>query len=139
MEMNWTDAESHCQSTYGTHLATIHSSMDNANVINTATNAGLSTYVYVWIGYNDIDSEATWVWADGSRSDIYSNWDAFQPNVGTGEDCGVLYYTGYWHDYPCSDKFKFVCNSYSIIQGTCILFKFDVAYGIRHSYKQCHA
>ena len=109
--MNWTSAESYCESTYGTHLATISSSIDNTYAQIAATNAGINTHI--WIGYNDIDSEGSFTWIDGSGEGNYTNWNTGEPNNdGSGEDCTEMYFSSLlWNDKSCDVTRNFVCNA----------------------------
>ena len=81
---------------WGGDLATVTSEEDNTLVHSTAP-AGTSC----WIGLNDIVSENTWVWADGSTN-TYTRWGIGEPNnAGGAEDCVHLHSDGYWNDLPC--------------------------------------
>ena len=63
-----------------------------------------------WFGYNDITTEGTWIWADGTPSG-YSNWQPGEPNGNTNENCGELSNSGTWNDLPCTTFLGwFVCN-----------------------------
>ena len=113
--MNYSNAESYCLSTYGTHLATIESSTDNTNVQNAATDVGISDDK-VWIGYNDIDNEGIWMWINDGINDTidntFTNWHDDEPNnSGLGEDCAQqIVDSGLWNDDSCSKPHTFVCN-----------------------------
>lgn len=44
----------------------------------------------------------------------YNNWDAGDPNNGgrlQNEDCALIKPDGKWNDYPCEDKFNYICKS----------------------------
>jgi len=82
-----------------------------------------------WIGYNDIDTEDQFVWADGSTSS-YTNWGGSGPSdSGLGEDCtefiqfegGQL--SGKWNDLGCNTKrwayYQFPMSEY---QNVCDLY-----------------
>ena len=60
-----------------------------------------------WIGFNDVATEGTFVWQDGSPV-VYTNWAAGQPNNGGNEDYTLLRENGLWHDYPVTDSYKYV-------------------------------
>ena len=118
--MNWTNAESYCESTYNTTLATITSSTENALAIIAAVYSG-ATDGTIWIGFNDFDNEGTFEWLDGTRNDLYNytNWASGEPNEDNGgEDCTQIMYHGNnnkfgtWNDLPCRDALSFVCNAY---------------------------
>ena len=103
--IDWEDARLQCVS-QGYDIATITSSEDNLLVYN------IPTSVYCWIGINDINTEGTYVWADGS-SNSYRNWDANEPNNGGGgQDCGVMWTQGYWDDDTCARQLGcYFCSS----------------------------
>ena len=110
--MNWTSAESYCQLTFGTHLATIKSSIDNANVRIAGSGS-------VWIGYNDRDNEGTFVWVGGTGDEgyNYTNWQSGEPNENTPnkQDCVIMKTDETWDDTPCSNTRRSVCNAPGII------------------------
>ena len=120
---NWTTALSQCTSAGYDGLATITSTAEN-NAVFTALGA-LQTRV--WIGFNDIATEAVWVWESGISSS-YDNWydgssgGSSQPS-GDG-DCAFMYsptdqgnYPGTWNDRPCTSSsdsvytYGFVCEA----------------------------
>ena len=88
----------------GTELASIHSSQDNT-VARGAMNNNNG-----WFGFNDLTSDGTWVWTDGTPSDYY-NWSPNEPNGGTGENCVELLASSSWNDISCNHIFYWlVCN-----------------------------
>ncbi|XP_074836497.1 uncharacterized protein LOC142003438 [Carettochelys insculpta] len=57
-----------------------------------------------WIGLNDLSKEGTFTWVDDS-SVSYSNWNQGEPNnVGSGEDCVMMYKDGKWNDAQCANN-----------------------------------
>ena len=70
--LSWQDAENTAVS-YGGHIATIN---DAAEEQWMCANLGLSDF---GIGFSDIASEGTWVWASG-ESVGYTNWMVGEPN-----------------------------------------------------------
>ena len=97
--INWNDARDECQ-TWGGDLASIASAGENAasNSIRSYSEAG-----DCWIGLNDMGTEGTFVWSDGSSSS-YRNWDDDEPNdLGGNEDCTQVRPTIPWNDLRCSD------------------------------------
>ena len=118
------DAEAYCQTMYGTHLATIKSLAENNDVVDVISATNITSN-YVWIGYNDIDNEGTWVWLGDTQNDTFTNWGSGQPNGSVaGEDCAHIYAdSGLWNDQSCSLLIPFVCNAYSTTnetQGICM-------------------
>ena len=116
--MNWAEAESYCNSTYGTTLATIRSSTENKLAIVAAVYSGVSS-VDAWIGFNDMDVEGTFEWIDGSINNDYTNWASGEPSNSAGnEHCGQIWYDGNndrfgtWNDASCDASMSFVCNAY---------------------------
>eukprot|EP01083_Nonionella_stella_P316739 1150153_1 len=116
-EKNWDEAEAYCQTTYGTHLATIWNdeAAEELMILSEISD-------WFWMGLNDKDVEGTWVYVDGSADSLcggdcgsnqdYKYWDSNQPNG--GGDCGAT--TGdqdissMLHDYSCTQKLPFACN-----------------------------
>ncbi|XP_074836071.1 uncharacterized protein LOC142003221 [Carettochelys insculpta] len=57
-----------------------------------------------WIGLHDLSKEGTFTWVDDS-SVSFSNWNRGEPNnVGSGEDCVMMYKDGKWNDAPCANN-----------------------------------
>jgi hypothetical protein len=65
--------------------------------------------VFTWIGANDLASEGTWVWSDGTPWD-YSNWLPGEPNGWTGENCGHFWDGPGWNDHSCDLMLGAVCR-----------------------------
>ena len=43
----------------------------------------------------------------------FNNWDAGDPNNGgplKNEDCALIKPDGKWNDYPCKDRFNYICK-----------------------------
>ncbi|XP_053335819.1 C-type lectin domain family 4 member K-like [Clarias gariepinus] len=66
-----------------------------------------------WIGLSDRDTEGEWKWVDDTTL-ITGFWISGEPNGKKTEDCVV---TGHktdpvwnWADYPCNDKFVWICE-----------------------------
>ena len=84
-EKNWADAEAYCQATFSdadtgftSHLASIHSDAAQANAVLAC--ADVSDDVQCWIGLNDVATEGTFVWTDGTPLDVTTNWAPGEPN-----------------------------------------------------------
>lgn len=114
--IDWYTARDFCETKFGTHLASIHTSDDNALASLAARNAGVKKYA--WFGLNDIKSEGVFEYVDGTSfvdGDDFTAWRASNPdNWGSGEDC-VHYWVedDTWNDLPCQNAAiiqGFVCN-----------------------------
>jgi len=93
----WSQSEGDCNA-LGGHLVRISSAEDNAHIADLTD--GLSGS-QIWIGYNDVDSEGTWVWSDGGPA-VYENWRTGEPsNDPAPEDCAIQYFGGDWNDLNC--------------------------------------
>ena len=106
----WYTAKSYCELVYGTSLASFHSSTEES-----ACNLARYTNSYVaWIGYNDISSEGTWQWSDGTSNDYNVSWNSGEPNDYGGEDCATFRAVASisLNDAPCSTEYsQFICNA----------------------------
>ena len=89
------------------HLVTIDSDSENSTLwALLGTSLGADT----WIGFNDLTTEGTWQWVDGSPVS-YTQWHSGEPNDSGGEDCAELYKTyGDWNDLPCTSSLAFICE-----------------------------
>ena len=56
---NWDQAEEYCQTSFGTHLASIHSQSTQNEVTELCKHR-------CWIGLNDKTHEGVWEWSDGT-------------------------------------------------------------------------
>ena len=119
----WYEAEEYCDDLYGTHLASIHSNSENAQIYVAATTLGVGSE-WIWLGLNDLTLEGNWSWTDGT-SVTYTNWYIYEPNNYNNEDCVNMWASGSgdWNDLACNDSsrtFAFVCNA----EGTLVYFCF---------------
>ncbi|XP_026152064.1 CD209 antigen-like protein E [Mastacembelus armatus] len=72
-----------------------------------------------WLGLNDIETEGTWKWADGTALTV-KYWTMNQPDNGNGdpqygeEDCGHFYHAtkadGNWNDLRCNSILQWICE-----------------------------
>ena len=108
--MNWYDARVNCQ-TWGGDLASIASADENAAVVSIGS---YSIFDPCWIGLNDIETEGTFVWSDGSNSS-YRNWNGGAPNNGENEDCALVELIT-WNAIPCNESFS-SCYYCSLLNG----------------------
>ncbi len=108
------EARTACAS-HGMHLAYVKSAADEAII------AALANGVDLAIGLDDIATEGTFVWEDGTPL-TYTDWHAGEPNNGNGmyeEDCAIYAGArigGQWDDRPCtppplnSGAYGYVCQ-----------------------------
>uniref|UniRef100_A0A672Y808 C-type lectin domain-containing protein n=1 Tax=Sphaeramia orbicularis TaxID=375764 RepID=A0A672Y808_9TELE len=70
-----------------------------------------------WIGLNDLVSEGTWKWVDGSSVTL-KFWNPGEPNNGKArngmhlyeEDCGQKTAKGKWNDRHCGVPMRWICE-----------------------------
>ena len=98
-------AKAHCEN-LDRELATVYSGAQEEQI---RTLVGSN---HVWIGFQDIATEGTFVWDDDERGQSsYTNWWSGEPNDAGGEDCtAIWYHVNGWNDYPCSWSGQFVCG-----------------------------
>ncbi|XP_072174986.1 echinoidin-like [Diadema setosum] len=127
--LTWQEAETQCQlfttqcwdknattSQLG-HLVSIHSQAEMDFLIalfESVRNKRVTGRQMVWIGLNDLATEGTFVWSDGSDVD-YTPWHTDQPNdYGNAQDCvefGVEY-TYKWNDLRCDPIDVWIVDDY---------------------------
>ena len=115
LSKTWSDANSYCESTHGTELATIIDSNDNSEAYSLLSGNA------AWIGLNDLNTEGTWEWVDGISSVTYTNWASGEPNnvyssvYGERQHCADIESgrPALWDDDWCSALKPFLCNKYS--------------------------
>ena len=107
--LDWDDARAACVAS-GYDLMTLDDAAENVWAYDRAMGAASTSW---WLGFNDLASEGSWVWADGSAV-AYTNWAASQPDNGGGtEHCGHYGYGGsyLWNDDQCYNTKYYVCES----------------------------
>ncbi|XP_067402907.1 C-type lectin BpLec-like [Emydura macquarii macquarii] len=112
-EKTWMEAKAECQRNgHGAHLASIHSAGENDILAHYVKRHHKKTSP-VWIGLWHLDQNLTWRWTDESLVN-FKAWDNGQPDgPKKKEHCVVLsHYADFqkWDDYPCEDKFSFLCK-----------------------------
>jgi hypothetical protein len=105
--LEWDDAQEYCAN-QGGHLVTIDDADENAFVLSTSQGIESGN---VWLGGNDLVTEGTWMWDDGSDL-VYDNWNSGEPNdSGSNEDCMEMRSgDGLWNDAVCTRVRTFVCE-----------------------------
>lgn len=87
----WMDAENQAKA-FGGHLVTINNSAEDSFVFNNFKSLG-GVNRNLWIGFNDLQSEGSWVWASGEAV-TYTHWYSGEPNNYNEEDCGMFFPAG---------------------------------------------
>jgi len=105
---NWTSARNDCIAQGG----------DLASTANAAENDFIHSITpndrFPWIGFNDIASENSWQWSDGSAV-TYTYWNSGEPNNSGDEDCThIHHYSGSadkkWNDGNCGSALPYICE-----------------------------
>jgi hypothetical protein len=105
----WTAAEQACGTwAPGATLAQVDSARENDFL------ASAVPQLTFWIGASDLDSNASYVWPDGSAVSPDLGWESTQPDepVRAGGNCVELRLgtAGLWFDRPCSTLNAQVCE-----------------------------
>ncbi|XP_067248855.1 asialoglycoprotein receptor 1-like [Chanodichthys erythropterus] len=98
---NWTESRRYCTER-GADLIIINNREEQEFVKKISGGTG------VWIGLTDSVVEGRWKWVDGSTLNS-GFWETGEPSGSTRENCALLHPSG-WHDYPCNDAFKRICE-----------------------------
>ena len=103
--LNWDEAKLRAEE-LGGYLLTINNADENTWVVNNlGENYKWDSY---WLGYNDKDTEGTFVWANGSEA-TYTNWYSGEPNNAGDEDVAEFNgYEGKWNDLPSNEGRFFI-------------------------------
>ena len=102
--INFADARLQCV-TGGYDIASVTSEEENTLL------GSLVTGHSCWIGFNDIDNEGTFIWADGTEV-TYTGWTGNEPNNAGNEDCTDLSSQNYWNDLSCTGVLPcYFCSS----------------------------
>ncbi|XP_051814605.1 CD209 antigen-like protein C [Acanthochromis polyacanthus] len=106
---SWNKSREDCRSK-GADLVVINSA-EEQTFLSTFTNKP------TWIGLNDIQTEGTWMWVDGTPL-TQSYWSTNQPDNGGGsdqwgeEDCATIRNSEntLWNDLPCTSYLQWICE-----------------------------
>ena len=111
VKLNWHAASDYCRNVYGTELATISNSIENARATFVCHNVN-SEYTGCWIGLNDLAFEGQWRW-ESNAPVTYTDFISPQPdNAGNIEHCITRWSQGRgWNDYPCTFVLQFLCDA----------------------------
>jgi len=101
------------------HLVKVSSEMENTFIAQTAFGAGVS---FLWLGGDDLTTEGSWHWQDGTLFwtgsssgsapvGAYTSWYIGFPGTGTNSDCLEMRDDGTWDDKQCSQGKRYVCES----------------------------
>ncbi|MBW2255333.1 MAG: hypothetical protein JRI25_12135, partial [Deltaproteobacteria bacterium] len=104
----WQFAQSACE-TAGYHLVTIDDDAEDTWLSNTAATFSGGPW---WTGYNDIDTEGAWEWADGTPRG-YEAWAPGAPATGFNfDDCMLINDSNAgWVDAMCFSFENFICEA----------------------------
>ena len=105
------EANNYCLSNYGTTLASIHSSSDQADIVEIFNIITYDQSNSVWIGATNIQGSTNFEWLDGTPVD-YTSWYPNEPNSDS-VSCGDLRFkwNGLWNDRRCGNTLMaFICN-----------------------------
>ena len=151
--MNWIQALEYCQYNFRSSLASIHSSMDEINVVSAirsvltqTNNENLADSVNSWIGliYNSTDAgdtNASWSWAD--KTSVNYTATHYNQSINTAIDtpsCALIAgltvnSSEKWNITSCSNVAEvFVCNSPPLHSGAFISASFTANYTNAESY-----
>ncbi|PPK94296.1 HYR domain-containing protein, partial [Nonlabens xylanidelens] len=99
--------------TNGYNLVTINNLEENDFLYNQVSSLGGE----ILFGFNDVNSEGTFVWQDGSTS-TYTNWNTFEPNNANEEDYTGFTTSGRWNDIQAQTLVRYLIEveSFSINQ-----------------------
>lgn len=85
---NWFEIKDQCNN-LGAHIITVNDRCENLWA------KGLGG----WLGYNDLENEGVWTWANGHSN--YEWWAHNEPNNAGNEDCAEFRADGSWNDNQC--------------------------------------
>ncbi|XP_025048539.1 C-type lectin domain family 17, member A [Alligator sinensis] len=99
----WPEAKVFCAE-HGAHLVIINTEAEQDFVVETA--AGKRGH---WLGLSDQDTEAKWLWVDGTSLTL-SFWSSGEPNNAGTENCVTMLPDGRWNDLHCYKTDYWICE-----------------------------
>ncbi|XP_049867542.1 secretory phospholipase A2 receptor-like [Pectinophora gossypiella] len=113
---NWTEAITYC-SAEQSYLAIINSQVEDDYLVKLTEDAkkdgvsGLSLIGAVYLGFHNVDGTG-WKTIKGTPLEDtgYPKWGNQQPDGGTNETCGSMFYTGQLNDVSCHHKMFYICE-----------------------------
>ncbi|XP_077369790.1 galactose-specific lectin nattectin-like [Festucalex cinctus] len=100
------DAESVCN-ILGGNLASVHSALEYAVILELARAADADSTDDVWLGLHEALNAETLFWTDGSRVDF----TAFNNDNDSGVCVELEFSDGLWDNEPCGASNRFICAS----------------------------
>ncbi|XP_062568467.1 perlucin-like [Saccostrea cucullata] len=108
IQLSWTEAMLYCNALHA-KLVEIETEVEDEFLRIYEMDHGLKTSF--WIGLTDTLVEGHWVWETSQTTPAYTDWYPGEPNdMGHREDCGGMYYSGHWNDFPCNTTHSFICE-----------------------------
>ncbi|XP_066468892.1 hepatic lectin-like [Tiliqua scincoides] len=105
-EMTWNEAKAQCEK-QTSQLVVINDLAEQNFLMSRTHNEAY------WIGLNDIRTEGTWQWVDGSNYITgFTYWKQGEPNnyQNHNEDCVQVRTKGEWNDNTCSSMCFYICE-----------------------------
>ncbi|XP_067378787.1 macrophage mannose receptor 1-like [Channa argus] len=130
----WDEAQKYCKENY-TDLATVSNMTDMKRLINS-----IESQDEAWIGLHSYPGKKnrTWYWSlpGVEYMENKDDWGKGQPddNQGHFENCALLI-DRKWHDFPCTDSYKFICyNETNQSNKTCHVISDKLSWSQAQSY-----
>ncbi|KAJ8033504.1 Aggrecan core protein [Holothuria leucospilota] len=103
----WEQSRQLCERN-SSHLVTIENEEKNQFVRKLVLHC--NEFQPAWIGLNDLNTEGTWEWSDGTVS-TYNGWEDGRPDGGDRHDCVYMYEDNLeWRDWDCSWDYPALCE-----------------------------
>ena len=118
-QMSWSSAGTACQAV--AHLSADLASLNSEGELNYAMDQPCFGFNFAckkyWVGFNDIASEGTFVWSDGSTNVLSASqlWRSGEPNnSGGNENCAHMdevFLDKRMADADCSTPMRYICEA----------------------------